>query len=107
MRKALGLIGLGRDRAIVLPADSQGRIVPRSLPILNAGPVLVCLQAGNVNSGASDPFGDLIPWAHEQGAWVHVDGAFGLWAAAAPGLRGPGGRGGRGATPGPPTRTSG
>ena len=85
VRKALGLIGLGRDRAIVLPTDSQGRIVPHSLPILNAGPALVCLQAGNVNSGASDPFGDLIPWAHEQGAWVHVDGAFGLWAAADPG----------------------
>ena len=88
VRKALGLIGLGRDRAVLLPADAQGRIVPRSLPLLNAGPVLVCLQAGNVNSGASDPFGDLIPWAHEQGAWVHVDGAFGLWAAAAPGLAG-------------------
>jgi glutamate/tyrosine decarboxylase-like PLP-dependent enzyme len=85
VRKALGLTGLGRDRAIVLPTDSQGRIVPHSLPILNAGPALVCLQAGNVNSGASDPFGDLIPWAHEQGAWVHVDGAFGLWAAADPG----------------------
>ncbi len=84
VRKALGLIGLGRDRAIVLPADAQGRIVPRSLPILNAGPALVCLQAGNVNTGASDPFGDLVPWAHDQGAWVHVDGAFGLWAAAAP-----------------------
>jgi glutamate/tyrosine decarboxylase-like PLP-dependent enzyme len=51
---------------------------------LNASPALVCLQAGNVNTGASDPFGDLIPWAHDQGAWVHVDGAFGLWAAAAP-----------------------
>ena len=86
VRKALGLIGLGRDRAVVLPADAQGRILPRSLPLLNAGPALVCLQAGNVNSGASDPFGDLIPWAHEQRAWVHVDGAFGLWAAAAPGL---------------------
>ncbi len=84
VRKALGLIGLGRDRAIVLPADAQGRVVPRSLPILNASPALVCLQAGNVNTGASDPFGDLIPWAHDQGAWVHVDGAFGLWAAASP-----------------------
>ena len=84
VRKALGLIGLGRDRAIVLPADAQGRIVPRDLPLLNASPALVCLQAGNVNTGASDPFGDLIPWAHDQGAWVHVDGAFGLWAAAAP-----------------------
>ena len=81
VRKALGLVGLGRDRALVLPADGQGRIDPHALPAL-PGPALVCLQAGNVNSGASDPFGPLIDWAHEQGAWVHVDGAFGLWAAA-------------------------
>ena len=96
VRKALGLVGLGRDRAIVLPADDQGRIDPRSLPALNAGPALVCLQAGNVNSGASDPFGPLLDWAREQGAWVHVDGAFGLWAAAAPGTASAGGRPRRG-----------
>ena len=84
VRKALGLVGLGRDRALLLPADGQGRIVPRGLPALT-GPALVCLQAGNVNTGASDPFGPLIDWAHENGAWVHVDGAFGLWAAASPG----------------------
>jgi glutamate/tyrosine decarboxylase-like PLP-dependent enzyme len=84
VRKALGLVGLGRDRAILLPADGEGRIEPRGLPAL-AGPAVVCLQAGNVNSGASDPFPPLIDWAHAQGAWVHVDGAFGLWAAAAPG----------------------
>jgi glutamate/tyrosine decarboxylase-like PLP-dependent enzyme len=83
VRKALGLVGLGRDRATVLPADRQGRIDARALPAL-AGPALVCLQAGNVNSGASDPFVPLISWARDQGAWVHVDGAFGLWAAAAP-----------------------
>jgi len=87
VRKALGLVGLGRDRAVLLPADGQGRIEPRGLPALD-GPALVCLQAGNVNSGASDPFPALIDWAHEQGAWVHVDGAFGLWAAAAPGTAG-------------------
>jgi glutamate/tyrosine decarboxylase-like PLP-dependent enzyme len=81
VRKALGLVGLGRDRAIVLPADGQGRIDPAALPPLS-GPALVCLQAGNVNSGASDPFVPLIAWAREHGAWVHVDGAFGLWAAA-------------------------
>jgi glutamate/tyrosine decarboxylase-like PLP-dependent enzyme len=81
VRKALGLVGLGRDRAVVLPADGQGRIDPRARPAL-AGPAVVCLQAGNVNSGASDPFGPLISWAHDHGAWVHVDGAFGLWAAA-------------------------
>jgi glutamate/tyrosine decarboxylase-like PLP-dependent enzyme len=84
VRKALGLVGLGRDRALLLPADGQGRIEPRGLPALT-GPALVCLQAGNVNTGASDPFGALIDWAHENGAWVHVDGAFGLWAAASPG----------------------
>jgi glutamate/tyrosine decarboxylase-like PLP-dependent enzyme len=84
VRKALGLVGLGRDRAVVLPTDDQGRIELRNLPSL-AGPALVCLQAGNVNSGASDPFPPLIAWARENGAWVHVDGAFGLWAAASPG----------------------
>ena len=83
VRKALGLTGLGRDRAVLLPVDDQGRIEPRGLPALG-GPAVVCLQAGNVNSGASDPFGPLIRWAREQGAWVHVDGAFGLWAAASP-----------------------
>ena len=87
VRKALGLVGLGRDRALVLPADDQGRIDPRDLPRLS-GPALVCLQAGNVNSGASDPFPALIAWAREHGAWVHVDGAFGLWAAASPGTAG-------------------
>jgi glutamate/tyrosine decarboxylase-like PLP-dependent enzyme len=87
VRKALGLVGLGRDRAIVLPTDGQGRIDPGNLPALD-GPALVCLQAGNVNSGASDPFVPLIAWAHDHGAWVHVDGAFGLWAAASPGLAG-------------------
>jgi len=63
--------------------DGQGRIDPLELPALS-GPAIVCLQAGNVNTGASDPFGPLIDWAREQDAWVHVDGAFGLWAAAAP-----------------------
>jgi glutamate/tyrosine decarboxylase-like PLP-dependent enzyme len=87
VRKALGLVGLGRDRAIVLPTDDQGRIDPGNLPALDR-PALVCLQAGNVNSGASDPFVPLIAWAHEHGAWVHVDGAFGLWAAASPALAG-------------------
>ncbi len=87
VRKALGLVGLGRDRATVLAADDQGRIDPRALPALG-GPALVCLQAGNVNSGASDPFVPLIAWARDQGAWVHVDGAFGLWAASSPSTAG-------------------
>lgn len=85
--KALGLIGLGRGRATRLPVDDQGRIVPDDLPELD-GPAIVCLQAGNVNSGASDPFPPLIDWAHAQGAWVHIDGAFGLWAAACPEVAG-------------------
>jgi glutamate/tyrosine decarboxylase-like PLP-dependent enzyme len=87
VRKALGLVGLGRDRAVVLPVDGQGRIDPAALPALR-GPALVCLQAGNVNSGASDPFVPLVAWARDNGAWVHVDGAFGLWAAASPATAG-------------------
>jgi len=86
VRKALGLIGLGRDRVTVLPVDHQGTIKASVLPRLDA-PAIVCLQAGNVNTGASDPFGPLVEWARENGAWIHVDGAFGLWAAASPGLR--------------------
>jgi len=85
--KALGFVGLGRDRALRLPADGQGRIVAAGLPALRP-PAIVCLQAGNVNSGASDPFPPLIEWARSQGAWVHVDGAFGLWAAACPEVAG-------------------
>ena len=83
VRRVLGLLGLGRTRALVLPVDSQGRIAARDLPRL-AGPAIVCLQAGNVNSGAFDPAPALCAWAHEHGAWVHVDGAFGLWARACP-----------------------
>jgi glutamate/tyrosine decarboxylase-like PLP-dependent enzyme len=79
--KALGVVGLGRGRARILPSDEQGRVIADDLPTID-GPSIVCLQAGNVNSGASDPFLPLVEWAHAQGAWVHVDGAFGLWAAA-------------------------
>ncbi len=80
---ALGLLGLGRSRALVLPVDGQGRIAARDLPQLT-GPAIVCLQAGNVNSGAFDPAPALCAWAHDHRAWVHVDGAFGLWARACP-----------------------
>ena len=86
VRKALGITGLGRDRATVLPVDRQGRIEAGVLPRLDP-PAIVCLQAGNVNTGASDPFEQLIEWARESDAWIHVDGAFGLWAAASLGLR--------------------
>jgi glutamate/tyrosine decarboxylase-like PLP-dependent enzyme len=83
--KDLAMLGLGRDRVIRVPVDEQGRMRADALPKL-AGPAIVCLQAGNVNSGAFDPAAALIPQAHAQGAWVHVDGAFGLWAKAAPAL---------------------
>jgi glutamate/tyrosine decarboxylase-like PLP-dependent enzyme len=81
--KALALLGLGRNRVTVVPTDEQGRMRAEALPELR-GPAIVCLQAGNVNSGAFDPVPELCSWAHAAGAWVHVDGAFGLWAAAAP-----------------------
>ena len=79
--KALAMLGLGRDRVIRVPIDSEGRMRPDSLPGID-GPAIVCIQQGNVNSGAFDPAGEIIDWAHERDAWVHVDGAFGLWARA-------------------------
>lgn len=81
--KALGLLGLGRSRGIKLPTDAQGRIQRNVLPVIQ-GPAIVCVQAGNVNTGAFDPIAEICEQAHAAGAWVHVDGAFGLWAAAAP-----------------------
>jgi glutamate/tyrosine decarboxylase-like PLP-dependent enzyme len=84
--KSLGMLGLGRSRVIRVPVDGQGRMRADVLPKLKA-PAILCVQAGNVNTGAFDPFGPLIEHAHQDGAWVHVDGAFGLWAKAAPSLR--------------------
>jgi glutamate/tyrosine decarboxylase-like PLP-dependent enzyme len=87
---ALKLLGLGSRRAVRVPADAQGRMRPDALRKTLAsleGPTLVCAQAGNVNTGAFDPVGEICETAHARGAWVHVDGAFGLWAAAAPGRR--------------------
>ena len=81
--KALSHLGLGRERVISVPVDGQGRMRPEALPEIS-GPTILCLQAGNVNTGAFDPAQEIIPRAHQAGAWVHVDGAFGLWAAAAP-----------------------
>jgi glutamate/tyrosine decarboxylase-like PLP-dependent enzyme len=83
VRKALGLLGLGRDRVVTVPADSQGRMRFDLLPPMS-GPTIVCVQAGNVNSGSFDPLREITEAAHASGAWVHVDGAFGLWAAASP-----------------------
>lgn len=81
--KALGLLGLGRERVVRVPADGQGRMRADSFPKI-VGPTIVCIQAGEVNTGAFDPAAEICPRAHADGAWVHVDGAFGLWAAAAP-----------------------
>lgn len=83
--KSLGLLGLGRSRVVTVPVDRQGRMRPDAFPRL-APPAIVCLQAGNVNTGAFDPAADIVPRAKGAGAWVHVDGAFGLWAAASPRL---------------------
>ena len=81
--KSLGLAGFGRNRVVRVPVDKQGRMRADLFPDLS-GPTIVCLQAGNVNSGAFDPAPEIIPKAKTANAWVHVDGAFGLWAAAAP-----------------------
>jgi glutamate/tyrosine decarboxylase-like PLP-dependent enzyme len=86
--KVLSMLGLGRDRVRRVPADGQGRMRADCLPLLG-GPAIVCLQAGNVNSGAFDPADEIIAWARGSGAWVHVDGAFGLWALAVPDLAAP------------------
>jgi glutamate/tyrosine decarboxylase-like PLP-dependent enzyme len=81
--KALSMLGLGRSRVTRVPADAQGRMRPEALPPLDDR-TLVCVQAGNVNSGAFDPAGEICARAHEKGSWVHVDGAFGYWAAVSP-----------------------
>lgn len=84
--KSLGMLGLGRDRVIRVPTDGQGRMQAEKLPPIN-GPAIVCTQAGNINTGAFDPVGDICDAVKPAGAWVHVDGAFGLWAAAAESTR--------------------
>lgn len=81
--KSLGLLGLGRNRVVRVPVDSQGRMRADAIPPLS-GPTILCAQAGNVNTGAFDPLPEICERAHAAGAWVHVDGAFGLWAATAP-----------------------
>jgi glutamate/tyrosine decarboxylase-like PLP-dependent enzyme len=78
--KALGMLGLGRNRIVRVPVDSQGRMIADALPPLDERTIL-CLQAGNVNTGAFDPASAICPIARAAGAWIHVDGAFGLWAA--------------------------
>jgi glutamate/tyrosine decarboxylase-like PLP-dependent enzyme len=83
--KAIGMAGLGRERLTRVPVDDQGRMRADALPKMT-DLTLLCIQAGNVNSGAFDPAEELCAVAHKAGAWVHVDGAFGLWAAASPKL---------------------
>lgn len=88
---AIRLLGMGRSQIVALPTDAMARVRPETLEEelrRSAGsPVLVILQAGDINTGAYDPFDTLIPMAKGHGAWVHVDGAFGLWAAASPRYR--------------------
>ena len=88
--RALRFLGVGRAAIVEVESDDQGRMKPEALAALldeGEGPAIVCTQVGNVNSGAIDPVGEICEIAHRHGAWVHVDGAFGLWAAASPRLR--------------------
>ena len=84
--RALRYLGFGTAGVVSLAVDDQGRMDPsdlaRALGGADGGPAIVCAQAGNVNTGAFDPIGEICTIAHEHAAWVHVDGAFGLWAAA-------------------------
>ncbi len=82
--KALGMLGFGRNRVVRVPVDDQGRMRADVFPEDISAPAIVCLQAGNVNTGAFDPASAIIPRAKAAGAWVHVDAAFGIWAAASP-----------------------
>jgi glutamate/tyrosine decarboxylase-like PLP-dependent enzyme len=81
--KALSMLGLGRSRVTRVAADAQGRMSPGALPVLDDR-TLVCIQAGNVNTGAFDPASEICARARDAGSWVHVDGAFGYWAAVSP-----------------------
>jgi glutamate/tyrosine decarboxylase-like PLP-dependent enzyme len=79
--KAISLLGFGKANIEWVDVDGQGRILPDQIPVLDDRTILI-LQAGNVNSGAFDPFLDICQKAKERGAWIHIDGAFGLWAGA-------------------------
>jgi glutamate/tyrosine decarboxylase-like PLP-dependent enzyme len=85
IRSAARFIGLGAANIIYVDADGQGRMIPAALEAVLAqtsGPTIVCAQSGNVNTGGFDPMEEIEPLVHGCGAWLHVDGAFGLWAAA-------------------------
>ncbi len=79
--KAPAMLGLGRSRIEWLKTDDQGRVITSELPTLTER-AIICIQAGNVNTGSSDNFLEVCRWAKDSRSWVHVDGAFGLWAAA-------------------------
>ena len=81
------MLGLGRSRVVRVPVDGQGRMRADLIPHLEP-PAILCAQAGNVNTGAVDPLAEIAARGHELGAWTHVDGAFGLWAATVPLLAG-------------------
>lgn len=89
--RAMRLLGMGTDTVKPVATDSQGAVdvndLERELASQAGGPTIVCLQSGNVNSGAFDDLAIATAIAHEYGAWVHVDGAFGLWAAASEATR--------------------
>ena len=88
--RALRFLGIGTDAVVPVAVDEQGALLPEALrsalASLETGPTIVCAQVGNVNTGAIDPLGPVADAAEEAGAWLHVDGAFGLWAAASPQL---------------------
>jgi len=86
MLKALTMAGFGKKRLKLVDVDQQGRMLTTKLPKLSPN-TIVCLQAGNVNSGSFDPVAEICPRARDAGAWVHMDGAIGLWAAASPKYR--------------------
>ena len=89
MLVALRYAGLGAGRAVRVDVDGEGAMLPHALErALGDGPTIVCAQAGEVNSGAFDPLEEIAAACRESGAWLHVDGAFGMWAAASPELRG-------------------
>ncbi|MEV5963136.1 aminotransferase class V-fold PLP-dependent enzyme [Kribbella sp. NPDC051952] len=89
--RALRFLGLGTSCIVPIAVDDQGRMradaLTEALNKDNQGPTIVCAQAGNVNTGAFDPIGEICDLAHAAGAWVHVDGAFGLWATVSPTLK--------------------
>ncbi len=88
--RALRFLGIGSAQIVAVSADAEGRLVPKALSKeirSDEGPTIVCAQSGNVNTGSFDPLAEIADIAGDAGAWLHVDGAFGLWAAASPRFR--------------------